>query len=595
MAKKPPITTIASGYYSRTALNTNFENLRDQFDNTLSLDGSTPNAMQADLDMNSNDILNVQNIDVQGLRVQGVLIGSSDIAAAGSNFHSDNYTGNGSTTTYAMTYNPFTKDNTQVYIDGVYQNKATYSISGLNLTFSEAPPLNSAIEIMVARSLDTLAGTDASNVTYTQSGTATQTTVQAKLQEFVSVKDFGAVGDGVTDDTASFQAALDFQASSGSPIYVPAGEYLCGSLTYSTRVILFGSAPDRSELSGPISKIIYTGTTGFLFSAAVGGDPYGTVIENIKLFGQGRNTAGGAGCFQGRTTGSNRNMIFQNVWVENFNFAGFDLPDAFGNQFLGCRFRNIAPSGGASGAGVWYRRINFSAPTATTGDLYQGCYFSGCLSGAGCVATDRSDYHVFNNCFFESNDVGVNFTLSQKIVLLGCYFEGNSVAGANLQSGMDIQCRKASGGAINYSGRGVSLDDTLTEFRRGADEVFKVDLSELVKKVTLALMDTGALQIGTASTSFFAGNGSPAGVVTAANSSTYYQKDGYRNQLWLKRSGGTSTTGWKQLLAQEAGDTSSRPPLLDATYVGFVWFDTTLGKPVWWDGSGWVDATGASA
>jgi hypothetical protein len=72
MAKKPDITTIASGYYSRTALNTNFENIRDRFDNTLSLDGSTPNAMGADLDMNSNDILNVGEIDVQALSIGGV-------------------------------------------------------------------------------------------------------------------------------------------------------------------------------------------------------------------------------------------------------------------------------------------------------------------------------------------------------------------------------------------------------------------------------------------------------------------------------------------------------------------------------------------
>lgn len=222
MAKKPTVTTVASGYYGRQALNDNFEALRDAFDNTLSRDGSTPNAMGADLDMNSNDILNVQNIDVQGLRINGVLIGSSDISAAGANLTSDNYTGDGSTVTYAMTYNPFTKDNTQVYIDGVYQNKSTYSISGLNLTFSEAPPLNSAIEIMVARSLDTLAGTDASNITYTQSGLATQTTVEAKLQEFVSVKDFGATGDGVTDDTAAIAAAI---ASGAKEIYFPSGTY----------------------------------------------------------------------------------------------------------------------------------------------------------------------------------------------------------------------------------------------------------------------------------------------------------------------------------------------------------------------------------
>ena len=49
MAKKPTLTTITSGYASNTQLNNNFSELRNAFDNTLSLDGSTPNAMQADL------------------------------------------------------------------------------------------------------------------------------------------------------------------------------------------------------------------------------------------------------------------------------------------------------------------------------------------------------------------------------------------------------------------------------------------------------------------------------------------------------------------------------------------------------------------
>ena len=73
MAKKPDITTIASGYYSRQALNNNFENLQNGFDNTLSLDGSTPNAMQANIDMNNNDIINVSGIYVGGVNVLNIL------------------------------------------------------------------------------------------------------------------------------------------------------------------------------------------------------------------------------------------------------------------------------------------------------------------------------------------------------------------------------------------------------------------------------------------------------------------------------------------------------------------------------------------
>jgi len=78
MTKKPTVTTLQSGFNSTQTLNANFEALRDSFDNTLSLDGSTPNAMEADLDLNGNDIINASVIGTSSLVVNGKLISVSN-------------------------------------------------------------------------------------------------------------------------------------------------------------------------------------------------------------------------------------------------------------------------------------------------------------------------------------------------------------------------------------------------------------------------------------------------------------------------------------------------------------------------------------
>ena len=69
MAKKPNLINITSGYASNTALNSNFSALREALDNTLSRDGSTPNAMGADLDMNGNEIVNASGLQIEGTDV----------------------------------------------------------------------------------------------------------------------------------------------------------------------------------------------------------------------------------------------------------------------------------------------------------------------------------------------------------------------------------------------------------------------------------------------------------------------------------------------------------------------------------------------
>ena len=79
-------------------------------------------------------------------------------------------------------------------------------------------------------------GSGSSLIGYNQGGTGASTrTVQSRLQDYVSVKDFGAVSDGVdpatgTDNAVAFQAAID----TGKTVFVPKGNYRLSTVTIST-------------------------------------------------------------------------------------------------------------------------------------------------------------------------------------------------------------------------------------------------------------------------------------------------------------------------------------------------------------------------
>jgi hypothetical protein len=79
----------------------------------------------------------------------GVLIATYD--NVGSSFNATaiiaNFTGNGSTVAFTLASSPASENATNVYINGVYQQKNTYSVAGAVLTFSQAPPVTSSIEV----------------------------------------------------------------------------------------------------------------------------------------------------------------------------------------------------------------------------------------------------------------------------------------------------------------------------------------------------------------------------------------------------------------------------------------------------------------
>ena len=185
----------------------------------------------------------------------------------------NNFTGDGATIAYTLTTAPNNENSTQVYIDGVYQQKDTYTTVGAVLTFSEAPPTSAGIEVMIISSFE-VSTAEAQNVTYTQGGTGSVSrTVENKLQESVSVKDFGAVGDGVTDDTTAIQAALD---SGEKNILLPTGTYKTTSvLNRPSQVRFYGDGCFTSQIVASHNGVIIATTPGSLE-----GDTYNS-IEDI--------------------------------------------------------------------------------------------------------------------------------------------------------------------------------------------------------------------------------------------------------------------------------------------------------------------------
>lgn len=175
-------------------------------------------------------------------------------------------------------------------------------------------------------------------------------TLQSKLDDYVSVKDFGAVGDGVTDDTAAIQAAVAYignLATLGmfkrkSTLFFPCGDYII-----SQPIILWDGVSLRgeSQSSTRVTMTSILSTTGVttlspvrslprnvncivaVFSS-VAGYVYRTAISDIQLYGVVGDT--------GVTTGKVVNAIYApeaafltvdrvRTWYTNYGIMSYNL------------------------------------------------------------------------------------------------------------------------------------------------------------------------------------------------------------------------------------------------------------------------------
>src|SRR6056300_1039031 len=92
----------------------------------------------------------------------------------------DSFTANGSDTVFTSTLTILDENNTQVYVDGVYQSKNNYTTSGNNITFSTAPGSGSVVEIVHIKASDvsTISGDQ-----FTGNGTTTDFTLSNSITD----------------------------------------------------------------------------------------------------------------------------------------------------------------------------------------------------------------------------------------------------------------------------------------------------------------------------------------------------------------------------------------------------------------------------
>jgi len=261
-----------------------------------------------------------------------------------------------------------------------------------------------------------------------------------KLADTVSVKDFGAVGDGITDDRAAIVAAI----TASKAVYFPAGNYLVSSpITITTslqgRVLYADGAQDS-----PTATIYCKDITGYLFnfSVASGSTIIGFTVKGLAF--DGSNGAGvyssGSTTWQGvmsNATGSTAGSGFvAEVFVKDCTISWSQVASAAAlnlQAFFFVSVENTRIQGWVNGYAVYIG----GAVTDTT-ISFKKCYFLFCRETVT-VLNGNTDIQ-FYDCVWDSVIIACSIFIT-KTLFSGCYFEniGYDITGASRTTGITLK------------------------------------------------------------------------------------------------------------------------------------------------------------
>ena len=189
----------------------------------------------------------------------------------------------------------------------------------------------------------------------------------ANLADFLNVRDYGAVGDGVTNDTPALKTCISAAQLDGKGVYLPAGTYrLTEEVTLPAGMKLQGAGMWKTEL-------IFSQTTGTLYGGqGLGGikaSGSNTMVRDLYL--KSAQTARDYG-YKGLKGYWGTGSLIENVWVDQAEtgawIADFSNDAALFTDGLimrNCRLRNCFADG-----------VNYASGTRNS--VVENCHVRGC-------------------------------------------------------------------------------------------------------------------------------------------------------------------------------------------------------------------------
>lgn len=156
----------------------------------------------------------------------------------------------------------------------------------------------------------------------------------------VNVKDYGAVGDGMHDDTAAIQAAIDTaEASGGGIVFIPAGTYIVSStlVVDRSRVHIVGAGMGATTLK---ASAFVTGTILRFTGLSTTSRNFYSLIQNLGI--DGNNCSGALGLHLKWTS------LFRliNVFITNCPAGGLKIEEVWDSTFWGFLITYCGTNGG---------------------------------------------------------------------------------------------------------------------------------------------------------------------------------------------------------------------------------------------------------